>query len=557
MKRRTAIFMATAVAILALPSFAEASTCQRVGSALAIHMPGGTDSVQLIRVGNDIYNGYTPCAGATVYNTSTVFISDATPNKDGDDYVRIDLSGGPFAPGTGSSAGGNVPEIGIQLYLGQGDNSVLVAGSNGPDTIRGGRTIDHNFHYNQGLNLNAGAEEQPGKVADPDLVWQYGAVQNSPQHETLLIDGGGGSDTINLSGGPGFDLAVLGDTTMYGSDGNDHLTGGDGHDMIYADPGDDVLDGGRNTDYVNFQPSHAGVNVDLANPNPQDNGALGKDQFHGIETVFGSEYDDVLASPEGVGGLLGMGGNDLLIGSPSDNGIDGGPGVDTVSYARSPNGVGVDLGNGISQKTGAGWDTLANVENLTGSPYADELTGNGGPNTIDGGGGADSVSGRGGADELLIRDGTVDQATCGAGTDHVVADTQGTDAIFADCENVDFAPFVQPPQPGSPGAPQGNPAPPPGADHVAPLLSALKLKGKKISYKLSESAKVKFRVQRKAGRRWKTMRGALSQTGVAGLNKLRFGGKPRRRGTYRLTALATDGAGNSSKKRVLRFSVIR
>ena len=106
MKRRTAIFLATAVALLALPSLAQASTCQRVGSALAVHMPGSVDSVELIRVGDQIYNGYTPCAGATVYNTSTIFVTDTTPNKDGDDYVRIDLSGGPLAPGTGSSSGG-------------------------------------------------------------------------------------------------------------------------------------------------------------------------------------------------------------------------------------------------------------------------------------------------------------------------------------------------------------------------------------------------------------------------------------------------------------------
>ena len=68
---------------------------------------------------------------------------------------------------------------------------------------------------------------------------------------------------------------------------------------------------------------------------------------------------------------------------------------------------------------------------------------------------------------------------------------------------------------------------------------------------------MKFRVQRKAGRQWKTMRGALSQAGVPGLNKLRFSGRPRRRGTYRLTALATDGAGNKSKKRGIGFYVIR
>jgi hypothetical protein len=93
------------------------------------------------------------------------------------------------------------------------------------------------------------------------------------------------------------------------------------------------------------------------------------------------------------------------------------------------------------------------------------------------------------------------------------------------------------------------------------VLTALTLKANKISYKLSEPATVKLRVQRKAGRKWKTLRGALSQTGAAGLNKLRFagriGGKRLARGSFRLTAVATDGAANTSKQRVVRFSVLR
>jgi hypothetical protein len=131
------LLLAAVLALLALPSLAQASTCQRVGAALAIHMGGSTDVANINRVGDDIYVGVTPCAGATVYNTSTIFVDDTTPNADGADFVGIDLSGGPFAPGTGSSKNGQVPEITFELFLGHGDNFVLVTGSNGPDTIRG------------------------------------------------------------------------------------------------------------------------------------------------------------------------------------------------------------------------------------------------------------------------------------------------------------------------------------------------------------------------------------------------------------------------------------
>jgi Ca2+-binding RTX toxin-like protein len=555
------LLLAATIALLALPSLAHASTCQRVGNAVSVHMGGSTDVANLNRVGNDIYNGATPCAGSTVYNTSTIFISDATPNKDGNDFVGINMSGGPFAPGTGSSKNGNVPEIGIELYLGHGDNFVLVTGTDGSDTIRGGRTIDYNAHYNQTLNLNAGAEEQPGKVADPDVVWQYATpYPNPPEHETFQIDGGPGDDTINLSGGPGFDTGFFADTTIYGGSGNDKLTGGDKTDTFYADSGDDVINGGVNLDTVNFQTSLTGVSVDLANPNPQDNGALGKDQFKSIEAVTGSEHDDVLKARDGGSGLFGMGGNDLLVGSPYNDGIQGGTGGDTVSYERSPTGVTVDLGiTDKSQMTDAGhYDSLADVENLVGSPHADELAGDAGPNTIDGGGGADSIVGKAARDELLLRDGAPDQATCGTGVDHVVADPQGTDAIFSDCENVDFAPAPvgQPTPTPTPGSDPGTPTPSPSGDHVAPMLSSLKLKSKKISYKLSESASVKFRVQRKSGPKWKTLRGSLSQNGAAGLNKKGFA-RRLARGSYRLAAVATDTAGNRSKQRVISFRVAR
>src|SRR3954452_20860391 len=127
--KRTAILLAAAVALLALPSLANASTCERVGSAVAVHMGGSSDVATLSRAGSDIYNGVTPCDGATVFNTSAIFVIDTSPNRNGDDFVGIDLSGGPFAPGTGSSKNGQVPEIKIQLDLQKGDTFVLVSGS--------------------------------------------------------------------------------------------------------------------------------------------------------------------------------------------------------------------------------------------------------------------------------------------------------------------------------------------------------------------------------------------------------------------------------------------
>ena len=154
---------------------------------------------------------------------------------------------------------------------------------------------------------------------------------------------------------------------------------------------------GNGLDYVTFESSPGGVNVDLANPNPQDTGPLGKDTLRHLELAKGSMYDDVLKARTGPGALYGLGGNDLLVGGASSDGLDGGIGVDTASYADSVTGVSVDLGEpGKTQDTGAGSDAITDVENLVGSAHADALTGDDGANNIDGGGGTDSIAAKAG-----------------------------------------------------------------------------------------------------------------------------------------------------------------
>jgi hypothetical protein len=79
----------------------------------------------------------------------------------------------------------------------------------------------------------------------------------------------------------------------------------------------------------------------------------------------------------------------------------------------------------------------------------------------------------------------------------------------------------------------------------------------RVSYRLSEAAKVKFRVQRctklkgKKCRRYKTAKGSFTHTGKAGANRFRFtgyvGGKRLRRGSYRLVGVPTDKSKNKGK----------
>ena len=433
-------------AVLAVAGSAQASTCSYQNGVVVVNMPGSPDGMSLRRVGDQIYNGGQPCGG-TVYNTHIITVNDTTPNQNGDDLVNIDLSGGPLAPGTGDEeAGGGVSEIEIYLFTHLGDNTVVVTGSDGADNIHAGMAPESGLTA-RAINLNAGAEQ--GKVSDTDVVYQEGNNLNPPATEPILFDGGEGDDTFDASGGAGFTDQTMQPVTLVGGKGNDRLVGGGSGDRLHADAGNDVLVGGQSFDTVTYLSSPGPASVDLSRADPQDTGAFGTDQFAGVEFLTGSPYDDVLTGSDITNLIQGGGGNDVLTGRGGDDNLDGGPGSDTASYHETPagatQGVAVDLGlAGLQNTRAAGSDILTGIENLGGSPFADELTGDDQPNTITGWEGEDSLLGQDGDDHFAVRDGTRDLVTCGPGVDTVDADVQPIDSIFGDCESSVFAAYVPP-----------------------------------------------------------------------------------------------------------------
>src|SRR5205085_724113 len=122
--------------------------------------------------------------------------------------------------------------------------------------------------------------------------------------------------------------------------------------------------------------------------------------------------------------LTGSSFDDTLSGDAGVNVLNGGSGVDTVSYASAAASVSVSLAlQGQAQATGgAGMDTLLNFENLTGSAFNDTLAGDGGDNVLNGGAGIDTASyaaAAAGVTVSLVLPG-VAQATGGAGMDTLV-----------------------------------------------------------------------------------------------------------------------------------------
>ena len=336
-----------------------------------------------------------------------------------------------------NAAGSVVIDLADGTGTGDGSDRIAavenVTGSGYPDEIRG----------------NSAANVLRGGDGDDVLVGKAGEDR---------IFGGGGND--ELRGGNGVDRlwGDDGNDLLHGDLGNDELSGGKGNDTLIGGPGNDRLAGGNGSDWALYGSSDVGVDVDLAEGTATGQGV---DQLHSVENVIGSPQQDILRGAgrrnvmRGGGGndsLLGRAGADTLLGGPGgdlllggsgddtldghdgDDGLTGGPGddllrgwagddtlapgkgndtveggngTDLVSYHDSPHPIEVDLPQGAA--TGNGNDSLAGIEDVTGSNHDDVIVGNFAANRIEGrskddviraGGGADVVFGGSGRDFL-------------------------------------------------------------------------------------------------------------------------------------------------------------
>jgi Ca2+-binding RTX toxin-like protein len=249
--------------------------------------------------------------------------------------------------------------------------------------------------------------------------------------------GTSGNDT--LTGGVGDDIlnGLGGNDLLSGLDGNDSLDGGVGTDTLEGGIGNDTLDGGDGDpfDYASYANAGSAVTVNLTTGTAS--GGDGHDTLVHILSVFGSAYDDVIIGnsasntlwgDDGDDTISGGDGSDLLVGGLGNDELSGGTGVDTAAYGDATSAVTVSLQSGTATG-GAGIDTLSEIENLLGSPYADTLTGDDGANGIDGGAGNDLLSGSAGND--VLTGGTGDDTLAGdAGDDQIHGGTGSDTVVF-------------------------------------------------------------------------------------------------------------------------------
>jgi Ca2+-binding RTX toxin-like protein len=303
------------------------------------------------------------CGTATVNNTDTI---NVTGPGSGDD-LTIDLAGGPFAPGLTPETDGGASEIEFNVNLGSGTPSGIlrIAGSDLGDSFTLGVT---------GVNLNA--SETTGD-ADVAIV---GSV-------SLIASGAGGDDVLSSAGGVGTGAPIA----------NVTLNGGDGADELLGALGGCTLDGGAGADTLDYSGAATGIAGDLGAGSVSIGTAT--DDVIAAENLTGTPFDDLLTGDDAGNVVNGLDGTDVLDGAGGDDTLTGGAGTDTADYASAAKGVVVDLAAGTA--TGAGDDTLSEIENVNGTSFHDEIRGAAPANLLQGLDGNDEIRGGEGPDRVV------------------------------------------------------------------------------------------------------------------------------------------------------------
>ncbi|MBX9926115.1 MAG: hypothetical protein K2Y05_07135, partial [Hyphomicrobiaceae bacterium] len=331
-------------------------------------------------------------------------ISFATSGADGNDSL------------TGTS--------GNDFVLARGGNDTLV-GSAGSDDLRGDAGIDTVDYtgLSSGISADLGTGRASKSSGGSDTLTGIENITGSAYSDTLT--GGAGANLLSGSGG---------NDTLFGSLGSDTLDGGAGNDTadysrlasgITIDFAKSIVTkGDGSTDQlVSIEAVVASPNADLILGDGTSrvlSGGAGSDTIRGgtgSETIDGGSGDDLLSGGLGVNAIFGGDGADIILGGFGTDSIDGGAGSDTVDYSSLTSAVSIDLGAGTATKSGGVVDRLSNIENVTGTAYADALVGDANGNVLNGGAGVDTLKGGGGNDTYVFGR--------GSGKDTVLDDVTG------------------------------------------------------------------------------------------------------------------------------------
>ena len=321
--------------------------------------------------------------------------------------------------------------INIEQVIGGSSSDTLFAGDNantwtitdlnegsvngfnfsGVENLRGGAADDEFIFANNAAEISGTADGQGGANTldftgvSSDVTLDRANPANSTNVGSFIgitnvVGGGGANDTlVGLNSDATWQLngSSSGSTAGFTFSGFENLTGGSGQDnFVFSDAWitTGVINGGANTDALDYSALTGGVTIDLKtlvnfesvigsgqtdtliagngsnnwNLTAQNEGNVNGFSFTGIENLTGGDLNDtfMFQASSGVSGS-----------------IDGGQGTDTLNYSV----YGADVALDLQSNTATGTGGITNIEAVNGSAGAnDVLTGVNSVNTwtIDG-----------------------------------------------------------------------------------------------------------------------------------------------------------------------------
>jgi Ca2+-binding RTX toxin-like protein len=297
----------------------------RLGQHVDVFGMGGTDKIQVLGLGKDVFGTYDPWGttemgldeiesyGGTMSATSnqprrtTITFEEFEPNG----WVRFDH----FQSVTLTTPNAT-DRLGVATVADEvGVTEVFGSSTATPPLLP---IVPMRLDMVRTLGLNTASRDNNGASPDDqinfaDSVTLETQIRTGPGNDTIvtaggddLIDAGDGNDTVDAGGGNNRVLGGKGDDTITSGNGDDRLFGGDDNDTLDGGPGDDILWGGLGNDTL-----QGGADNDVL---------VGE---WGNDTLTGGSGRDLLIGGRDVDQLFGESDDDILIGGTTRYDVNG------------------------------------------------------------------------------------------------------------------------------------------------------------------------------------------------------------------------------------------
>ncbi|MDC1347362.1 Ig-like domain-containing protein, partial [Glaciecola sp.] len=281
---------------------------------------------------------------------------------EGDDYISS------FA-GTDSLDGGT----GNDTLMGGTFNDTIFGGD-GDDIIHGGYLYS-NFGDDDVLNGGAGIDALDLSNTSDAITLDLSTNWQGQISFTSL-----GTDTVSNFEG------VIGGTNA------DSITGTDGSDVMGGWSGADTLIGGAGIDLLQYGTTTGQVEVNLATQTVVKDGNNNVDTISGFENITTGSSNDKVTGSDDNNHIRMNNGNDTVLGSAGNDTLEGGVGTDTLDYTMFSENIVIDRDAGTATFASGKVDVISDFENILLAGGDDTISVALVNDTIDGGDGVDIVT---------------------------------------------------------------------------------------------------------------------------------------------------------------------